>query len=209
MKTQIFILLIIMFVGVPVVWGELLLDYGQHPSGDIHLGVTGSNISVAGGVTLFQAFTIDDSAWHLETIGITGQHYPRPLSYEGLIGTIVPDINSRPEEDNPLASTSFSLPTWYDVYDNGIRWVDSPLNVVLQEGNYWLILSAPNPDTHTMIHRASTAGGETFVRRGIDGVETFYAMTISLHIYGETVPEPTSIALLGLGFLVVRKRTTL
>lgn len=193
----------VLFAVVPAVWGELLLDYGQSSSEYIHLSVKGSNVT-EGGATLFQAFTIDDSACHIETIGITGMHHP--LSDEGsLIGTIVPDLNSRPEENNPLASTSFSVPTYHDAYDNGEDWVDSPIDIVLQEGNYWLILSAPNPDTHAMIHRASTAGGETFIRHGNDGTEIFYAMTISLHIYGETVPEPTSITFLLLGAMVLRK----
>ncbi len=193
-----------LFAGVPTVWGDLLLDYGQSSSEYIHLSVKGSNIT-EGGATLFQAFTIDDPAWQIETIGITGMYYP--LSDEGgLIGTIVPDLNSRPEEDNLLASTSFSLPTFDDVYHNGKRWVDSPIDIVLQEGNYWLILSAPNPDTHAMMHRSSIPGGETFTRHGNDGTEIFHALTISFRVFGDTIPEPTTIALLGLGSVLLLRR---
>ncbi len=207
MRMQSFVLLVVVSVGVGSARADLLLDYGQSSSEYIHLSVKGSNVT-EGGATLFQAFTIDDSAWQIETIGITGMHHP--LSDEGsLIGTIVPDLNSRPEEDNLLASTSFSLPTYHDAYDNGEDWVDSPIDIVLQEGNYWLILSAPNPDTHAMIHRSSIPGGETFTRHGNDGTEIFHAMTISFHVFGDTIPEPASIALLGLGFCVVRKRTAL
>ncbi len=204
MKTHVFIISMFLFAGVPTVWGDLLLDYGQSSSEYIHLSVKGSNIT-EGGATLFQAFTIDDPAWQIETIGITGMYYP--LSDEGgLIGTIVPDLNSRPEEDNLLASTSFSLPTFDDVYHNGKRWVDSPIDIVLQEGNYWLILSAPNPDTHAMMHRSSIPGGETFTRHGNDGTEIFHALTISFRVFGDTIPEPTTIALLGLGSVLLLRR---
>ncbi len=182
------------------VHGELLLDHGVISPPTSGFAISGSNQS-SGGFTLFQPFTIADRAWEIEEIGVFGRE-SFTSDGSGFLGTLVPDLNGRPDENIPIAGASYSLPEFANP-----DWVSQPFDAKLTQGRYWLIFS-PNSSNSVDHVTLGLTGEGVFSRRGSDGLEFAHGPS-AIRIAGRVVPEPSTVGLTVIGLIgafVTRRR---
>jgi MYXO-CTERM domain-containing protein len=176
-----------------------LLDNGTDGASD-GWAVSGAN-QAFGGFSQFQMFTVTDAlGWAVNTIGVDGYINFDPNNV-GVKGTLLPDVGGSPDEDNPIADSTYFLTT--DPF-GGPAWVDEAFSLILAQGDYWFRLEAGDADVNAA-WRDGFSGGNAFSRRNSDGAE-FAHGPLALRIEGEIAPAPGGLALLLVGFAGTRRR---
>lgn len=180
------------------VFADLLLNNGSLPVGS---GRTVSGSGIAGGWTVFQPFTITDSAgWNVETIGTDGWLIQDPLGLH-MTGVLMPDDGAgNPDEGNPLAHEVFNMTNGNA---NQSAWVDVAFDMHLSAGRYWLMLEDTGDANYWAAIYSAPNGENSFSRN--DAGNVYPADPVALRIYG-TIPGPGALALLALAGLASRRR---
>jgi hypothetical protein len=198
-----FLILLMPLLAPKNVQGELLLDHGVISPPTEGFVISGSNQS-SGGFTFFQPFAISEPGWDIDTIGVHGRE-AFFSNGSGFIGTLVPDLNGRPDEGNLITSVSYSLPDYANP-----DWIYRPFDTKLIPGRYWFIASPGSPDSCDSVTQGMTGEG-LFGRRGSDGLEFSHGPS-AFRITGQVVPEPSTISIAIVGLIiacVVQDRSTM
>lgn len=177
----------------PGVW---LFDSGSTANGS---GRTVSGTGVAGGWEVFQPFEVPAPGWIVETIGTDGWLVQDPLG-QGMLGRLHPDDGA----GNPNEAVTLGSGVYYLGNDPwNPNWRDQPIAVTLDPGTYWMHWSDNgDPDHWSAIFQAPT-GLNSFSR---SGGSIYPSGPTALRVYGDVVPEPSSLALLCLGGLALVRR---
>ncbi len=180
---------------------ELLLNYGSQANG---LGRPVAGVNIFGGLFIIQQFSVVGSDWHVDTIGTDGYVLQDPLG-QGMRGTLFTETGyGTPDWLNPIGSAVYHLGS--DPYSS--NWRDEEFDIVLQEGNYWMLWSHNGDPSYAAILFNGESGPPAYSKQRTSTGFNCYPSEYSspLRIYGSAVPGPASLTLLALGILSSRKR---
>jgi hypothetical protein len=151
------------------------------------------------GFHVFQPFDVGGPGWNITSIGTDGWTVTDPNNV-GITGTLFTDdgTGTMANEANPLSSATYFLGT-----GGSANWQDKPHNVTLGPGRYWIRWTPNDGSAWAAVYNSSVGLG-SFSRRNDNAI--FQSGPTALRIEGTVVPEPATLALLGIGFAAVAAR---